>query len=140
MAQATPEDLRVTEELNRRIIEAMPGGIVHVSIDGTVLTANAEALRILGLSYDELSGKYTAEFEPVTLLEDGSPCSAEEYPVTQALMTGKAQPPKTIGVRKPDGELSWAIFTAVPVHAPEGGGVSGAVLVRASRCAALKLG
>jgi PAS domain S-box-containing protein len=30
-------------------------------------------------------------------------------------MTGEPQPRATIGVRKPDGEISWAVFTAVPV-------------------------
>ena len=32
-------------DLQRRILDAMPGGVVHVRRDGAVLTANAEALR-----------------------------------------------------------------------------------------------
>ncbi|MCA9565656.1 MAG: PAS domain-containing protein, partial [Myxococcales bacterium] len=121
-------ELRSTEELNRRIIEALPVGIVHVTAAGAVVTANAEALRILGLSYDSLTNRYTADFEPETIFEDGSPCSNEEYPVTQALITGQPQPPTTIGVRRPDGETSWAIFTAVPVKDPDTQFTIGAVV------------
>lgn len=120
-------DLERSQELTRRLIEAMPGGVVHVAIDGAIKTANAEALRVLGLSFDELTNKYTVEFETETVFEDGSPCPVEAYPVTKALMTGEAQPPTTIGVRKPDGELSWAVFTAVPVKGDDGG-TTGAVV------------
>ena len=38
------------EELSRVLIEAMPGGVVHVRADGSIATANAEALRV----YDRL--------------------------------------------------------------------------------------
>ncbi len=121
-------DLRITEELNQRIIEAMPGGIVHVGLDGTVRTANAEALRVLGLSYDELTQRYTQDFEPTTILEDGSPWAAADYPVTRVLTTGEPQPPMTIGVRKPNGETSWAVFTAIPIRSPETNELSGAIV------------
>ena len=49
-----------------------------------IRNANAEALRILGLSFDELTNKYTVDFEPETIFEDGSPCTNAEYPVTKA--------------------------------------------------------
>lgn len=120
--------LLASEELNRRIIEAMPGGIVHVAIDGAIVTANAEARRILGFSYDALSRRYTRDFDLETIREDGSPCPVEDYPVTRALATGTAQPPMVIGVRRPDGALCWAIFSAVPVKEPSDDSVTGAVV------------
>ncbi len=125
--QDTIADLRRSQELTRRLIEAMPGGVVHVAIDGAIQRANAEALRILGLSHDEITGKYTVDFETQTIFEDGSPCAVADYPVTKALMTGQAQAPVTIGVRRPDGEVAWAVFTAVPVK-DEDGATTGAVV------------
>ncbi len=121
-------DSRGAQELNARIIEAMPGGIVHVAADGTILTANAEALRVLGLSFDEITRKYTVDFETQTIWEDGTPCAAGDYPVTRALVTGEPQPRATIGVRRPDGDVSWAVFTAVPVKDPDTGQTTGAVV------------
>ncbi|CAN5462205.1 hypothetical protein BH09MYX1_BH09MYX1_42820 [soil metagenome] len=117
-----------SEELNRRIIEAMPGGIVHVSSDGSILTANDEALRILGYGYDALTKRYTRDFDTETIWEDGTACSLADYPVTRAIVSGLAQAPATIGVRKPDGSVSWAIFTAVPVKDPVSGATTSAIV------------
>ena len=117
-----------SEELRLRIIEAMPGGIVQVSADGSILDANPEALRILGLSHDSLTSRYTSDFDTETLKEDGSPCPASEYPVTRALTTGQKQAPVTIGIKRPDGSVSWAIFTAVPVKDPLTDSVSSVVV------------
>jgi two-component system cell cycle sensor histidine kinase/response regulator CckA len=102
-------------ELTRRIIEAVPGGLVQVRADGSIASANAEALRILGLSYDELTQRYTQDFEADTIWEDGSPCLPADYPVMRALQTGERQPAVLIGVRRGGGETAWAMFTAVPL-------------------------
>lgn len=128
VSDETDQFLRETEELNQRIVEAMPGGIVHVLTDGTIVTANAEALRILGLGIDELTGRVVQDFDTETILEDGSPCPAERYPVTQAIVTGERQGPVTIGIRRLDGQTSWAVFNAVPVRSPRTGAISGAVV------------
>lgn len=128
VSDETVQFLRETEELNQRIVEAMPGGIVHVLIDGSIVTANPEALRILGLTIDELTGRVVQDFDTATLREDGSPCPAEEYPVTKALVTGERQGPVTIGIRRRDGETSWAVFNAVAVRSPRTGTISGAVV------------
>ena len=116
------------EEFNRRLLEAMPGGVVHVASDGNILFANGEAQRLLGMSLDGLTQRYVVDWSPSTWHEDGTPCTAEDYPVTQCLMTGEAQRAVTIGVQKPDGEMSWAVFSAVPVTDPQTGTQTGAVV------------
>lgn len=124
---AAVAELRHAQELSRRLVEAMPGGVVHVAADGAIVRANREALRVLGLKLDELTNKYTVDFQTETLFEDGRPCPVEEYPVSRALTSGCAQPPETIGVRRPDGTISWAVFTAVPIH-DDDGATTGAVV------------
>jgi PAS domain S-box-containing protein len=120
--------LRRSEELNRRIVEAVPGGIVQVARDGSIIRANHEAQKILGLSYDELSRRFIADFEPQTIWEDGRPCTVAEYPVTKCLASGTAQPATTLGVRRPDGSIAWAIYTAIPLLDPVTGDTTGAVV------------
>lgn len=120
------EALRDSEEFNRRIVEALPGGIVRVAANGALQYANAEAQRILGLSFDELTQSYVVDFETKTFWEDGSPCPVEEYPVSKCLQTGKPQLPVTIGVQRPDGTITWAVYTAVPLL--QAGTVTGAVV------------
>lgn len=107
-------------ELVQRIIEAVPGGVVHVGTDGSIQRANTEALRILGFHYDDVTKRYIADWDPQTLHEDGSPCPLEDYPVAKVLATGKPDGPITIGIKRPDGQVSWAVFRAVPVRDADG--------------------
>ncbi len=119
--------LSASQELNDRLIEALPGGVVQVSRDGAILRANGEALRILGLSYDQLSKRYIVDFETTTVFEDGTPAAVTDYPVAKAIMTGQVQPPLTLGVTKPNAEVSWAVFRAVPTRDPVTQEVNGAI-------------
>ncbi|MCA9576582.1 MAG: response regulator [Sandaracinaceae bacterium] len=120
--------LRQSEAINRHIVEAVPSGIVHVAADGAIHAANGEAQRILGLAYDELTRRYTTDFATETIWESGQPAAPEDYPVTRALVTGEPQGPETLGVRRPDGATSWAIFRASPVRAPNTGELTGAIV------------
>jgi signal transduction histidine kinase/ActR/RegA family two-component response regulator len=52
----------------------------------------------------------------------------EEYPVTKCLASGTAQPATTLGVRRPDGSIAWAIYTAIPLVDPATGDTLGAVV------------
>lgn len=113
-------ELSAAHELNERLIEALPGGVVRVQRDGSIIGANAEAQRILGLSYDDLAQLFTADFSTVTVHEDGRPATPDEYPVSRALTTGQAQPGVTLGVRRPAGDTAWAVFRAVPIKSRDG--------------------
>jgi PAS domain S-box-containing protein len=124
----TEAALSANMELTERLIEALPGGIVHVATDGTLLRANEEAQRVLGMSYDQLHGTYVSDFETKTVYEDGTPAPVSDYPVSKAIATGLPQPATTLGVRKPNGEVSWAVFRAVPTRDPETQAITGAVV------------
>jgi PAS domain S-box-containing protein len=119
---------QLTRELNARLIEALPGGVVEVARDGSILNVNAEAMRILGLSLDEATRRVVRDFESETIFEDGSPAPASEYPVTKALLTGQPQPALTLGVKRRDGEVSWAVYKAVATRDPATQEVTGAVV------------
>src|SRR3569623_1360580 len=128
LRRSTEAALNVSKEFSQRLIQALPGGVVHVSADGTIQHANAEASRVLGVSFDPSTRRYVNDFEAVTIFEDGSPAPASEYPVTKALVSGQPQPGVPLGVRKPDGAVSWAVFRAVPVRDPESQEVTGAIV------------
>jgi two-component system, cell cycle sensor histidine kinase and response regulator CckA len=117
-----------TNETVRRILEAIPGGLCVVTPDGSVRAANQAACHILGLSYDELTHRYTEDFGRQTVWEDGSPCPPEDYPVSKVLTTGAPQPARTLGVRRPDGQVSWAVFRAVDLRDPQTGALTGALV------------
>jgi PAS domain S-box-containing protein len=117
--RAPAEALCGSAELNRRVLEAVPAGVVTVAADGAILQANAEALRVLGLTWDAELQEFVGQYELEVVWEDGSPCPVADYPVTRCLETGAAQPPVTLGVRRPGGRLTWVICTAVPVPSGE---------------------
>ncbi len=123
--ELSPEHIQA---LDRDLFETLPGGLVHVRADGSIVTANAEAQRILGLRLDRLTQRYVADFETETIHEDGSLFAAADYPVSRALATGVAQPGVTIGVRQPSGAVVWAVFRATPVRDPESHAVVGALV------------
>ena len=79
----------------RVILDAVPGGVVHGATDGSVVEANAEATRILGIASTILTQSFITSFETTTLREDGSPCPVSEYPVARVLATGEPQEPVT---------------------------------------------
>jgi PAS domain S-box-containing protein len=116
-----------SEELNRRILEAVPGGVVVVAADGSIQHANAEARRLSGLSWEKLSARHVTDWDQDTIREDGSPYPASEYPITRCLQTGRPQPAVTIGGRRADGQIAWAIVTAIPLPPTEDGRPGGAV-------------
>jgi len=120
--------LLASEELNRHIFENTSSGIVLVNLEGLIVIANAEAKRLLGLSSDEPQRNYVGLYEDQTFWEDGTPCPPEDYPVMRCLKTGRPQSPVTIGVRHPDGEIRWAIYSATPFNDPRGGQIIGALV------------
>jgi PAS domain S-box-containing protein len=126
--RSVERELGETQELNTRIMQALPAGLVHVRADGAIVDANAAACELLGMRRDELTGRLTRDFETQTIWEDGSVPTVAEYPVSRALASGLAQPPVTMGVRRPDGETTWALFSAVPVSDVESGHPSGAIV------------
>ena len=109
------DSLREKTEMNRRVIEAMTGGIVVVGADGVFRMANEKAQEMLGLTFDEITKRFIADFAAETLWEDGSPCPPEAYPVSKCLKSRKREDAATIGVRRRDGTICWAVYTAVPL-------------------------
>ncbi|MFG0330621.1 MAG: PAS domain S-box protein [Phycisphaerales bacterium] len=124
----TERELQTTQELNRQIIETMPGGMVRVRADGAIVEANAEAQRFLGLSFDQLRARYVEDFEAETIDEDGRPLPASAYPAVKCLESRQREGPLTIGVRRPDGSIGWAVFTAVPLIDSESDAVTDAIV------------
>ncbi len=112
------EALEERESFIARILEAVPGGVLHIGPEGSVRRANGPAQRFLGLTWSELSGRFVVDFAGRTWWEDGSDCPPEAYPVSRCLRTGLPQGPDTLGVEQPGGEIRWGVFTAIPL--PEG--------------------
>lgn len=122
------EELRRSEELTHRMLEAVPGGILEVDPDGRILRANIEAQRFLGFPAAEILKLDIIDLARRCIDENGEPVPHNECPLIKCLGSGEDQPPRTMGVRRSDGGISWAVFTAVPLLDITTGSNSGAVL------------
>ena len=119
--------LHESEELVRRILDAVPAAIIHVAKDGSLEDMNGEARGLFGYRADEVGERKLSEWVARALREDGSPCPAAEHPVARALATGTSHGPMTLGILRPDGDVAWVVSRAVPTLGPDGD-VVGAVV------------
>ncbi|HUN06873.1 MAG TPA: PAS domain S-box protein [Aggregatilineales bacterium] len=107
--------LKESEQRYRTLIDTMSEGITMQAVDGRVVTCNAAAERILGLTYDQLIGRTSVDPRWRAIHEDGSPFPGDTHPGMVALATGEGQKNVVMGVHKPDGALRWILINAQPI-------------------------
>jgi PAS domain S-box-containing protein len=107
--------LRESEERYRSVIAAMQEGIILLGADGCIRACNASAERILGLSAEQIAGRTTLDPRWPAIHEDGSAFPGETQPVMVTLRTGRACSNVVMGVRTPNGELTWISINSQPL-------------------------
>ncbi|MCY3003664.1 MAG: ATP-binding protein [Planctomycetota bacterium] len=121
MEQGSTSGLASYAEL-RTAIEAIDDGLVVHEADGRISQWNAAALRILGLTSDQLQGKTPLDPTWRTVHPDGTPFPGEEHPASVTLRTGKPQTNVVMGVDREGRGTVWLSITSrllpsTPVHA-----------------------
>jgi PAS domain S-box-containing protein len=111
--------LQQQNELYTSLLESLSEGIVTYAMDGRIMTCNASAERILGLSEDEITGRTSLDPRWHTIHEDGSLFTAETHPAMLTLNTGQPCRDVVMGVYKPDGSLVWVLINSQPLFKPE---------------------
>ena len=107
-----------SEQRYQAVVAAMAEGIVLYGADGRVMTCNASAEKILGLSFDQMLGKTTISPEWRVVRADGAPFPGEQHPTVVTLRTGKAQTDVVMGVQKTGRELTWVSVNTQPLFRP----------------------
>lgn len=101
----------------------MVQGVVYQRADGTILSMNPAAMRILGKHPEEFIGKTSEAVEHHTLRPDGSIFPGSEHPSMVALRTGRTIRGVEMGVFNPwDHRYRWINIVAVPIfknHDPQ---------------------
>ena len=97
------------------LIEHLHDGIVVHAPDTSILMANEEASRILGLTIDQMQGKEAIDPTWSFVREDGTLLPLDEYPVMRALKTRKSFTNCILGrINIVDGTYIWARVEAFP--------------------------
>jgi len=116
------EDLRRENEARlesethlRLLFENLPSGVVVHAADTAVRFANPEALRLLGLTLEQMQGKCATDPVWCFLREDGGALPLEDYPVNRLRTSGKPFAGQIIGIRLPgQAESNWVQCSAYP--------------------------
>ena len=100
------------EELDALLQNVKAGVVVHAP-DTSIITANQEASRLLGLSLEQMQGRKAVDPGWRFLREDGSQLPPEEYPVNLALSSRKSIANQLGGIRRPDRDaIIWVLVNA----------------------------
>jgi PAS domain S-box-containing protein len=118
--------LRESEERYRSVVSSMVEGVILREADGAIVTCNAAAERILGLTAAQMQGNTTVSPAWPMVREDGSPLPPEEHPAQATLRTGQAVSGAVVGIAKPAG-ITWISVNAEPLRRQEGGPPYGVV-------------
>ena len=110
------EDLHVSEKHYRTLFETMHQGVVYQDAGGQITFANPAALKILGISMDEILGKTSMDPRWQCIREDGSVIPGEKHPAMEALRTGKSLTNVNMGVFIPEEKTHrWINVNAIPL-------------------------
>ena len=114
------QSLRDSEERYRSVVVSLHEGVVVQSADGSIITANKNAQKILGLDNNEILGRKSIDKRWYAIHEDGKPFPGETHPAMITLKTGKPQHNISMGVHKPDGAIAWISINSEPMYIENG--------------------
>jgi signal transduction histidine kinase len=130
-ANAEREKVALSEERFRLAIAGLSQGVIVVSRDGIVLTANPAASAIVNATVDRLvgfdmskhlwsTGTTDDNFKPTLRFSDsdGEPIDHRDLPVFKALTSGLPATSPVLRVTLPDGRHRWLSASATPFRDP----------------------
>ena len=102
------------------ILETMGDGVVIQNNVGKIEKFNPSALKLLGLTEDQLLGRTSYDPRWQAVREDGSAFEGKDHPATVALRTGEPVKDSIMGITRPEGQKLWIRINAVPFEGPSG--------------------
>lgn len=101
------------------LFDVMAEGVVVQNQLGEIVSCNAAAATILGLSEDQLRGRTSIDPRWRSVRENGTAFPGAEHPAMHTIRTGERQRNVVMGVHTPDGRLTWISINSLPsrVHA-----------------------
>jgi two-component system CheB/CheR fusion protein len=104
------------EETTNKIINSLRVGVLLQGPQAEILFCNKAALKMLGLTEDELFGRSSFHPEWNVIHEDGSPFPGETHPVQTAIATKKSVANIIMGVYRPvTKDRIWLLVNAEPL-------------------------
>jgi PAS domain S-box-containing protein len=109
------KSLFLQDQLKKSFLDALKEGIVIQNSKGEILECNKAAERILGLSADQMMGRSSMDARWKSIYENGEHFPGDQHPAMVVLKTGTEQRDVIMGVRKPNGKLTWISISSQPI-------------------------
>jgi PAS domain S-box-containing protein len=105
---------RRREQKYQLVVNSMGEGLLVANTKGEFIKHNPAALKILGVTEEQLTSGMKIDQKWQCLRADGSPMPKEEYPSSVALKTGKEVLGKIVGLKGAAGDIRWIKINATP--------------------------
>jgi PAS domain S-box-containing protein len=118
-AEAAATAMRANDAKLRAVFRSLSEGVVFFNTRGEVEEVNDAVERRFGESLRDLTDPQL-DLAGQTVRPDGTPLPRDEQPAIVALRTGQPVHGVELGVPTSDGQTSWRVVSAQPVHDSEG--------------------
>ena len=108
--------VRQSEERHRAVVAALSEGVMMIEDDGRFSTVNDSAVRILGLTPEEVAAQRFDDASRQLFHGDGSVGQPADFVAGQVFRTGRPVLEVTLGMRRPGGDVTWLVVNAVPAE------------------------
>ncbi|GBF48619.1 response regulator receiver domain protein [Leptospira ryugenii] len=115
----TESEYIIHAELETLLVRRMQEGVIVHDLDGKVTFINSSAERILGLSYKQIVGISEIQNSWHFVDESGKLIDPEFHPTMVTLRTLEPITDFTMGIQKPDGEITWISVNTEILYHPE---------------------
>lgn len=110
------DSARHFENRYQQLFDTMAEGVIYQNAEGKIISANGSALRILGVTFDQLIGKGSIASRWKTIHQDGTDFPVDEHPSMIALRTGEPVYGEIMGVYNPQiNDVKWLQINAIPL-------------------------
>lgn len=118
--EKTNDALRESEKEYSSILNGLLVGVVVHANDTSIVFSNPEAENILGLTYEQMSGKKAVDPVWNFVHADSTVMKGEDYPVSRVLSTKSSLHDYVVGINRPDRDyVTWVIVNAIPVFSKD---------------------
>jgi diguanylate cyclase (GGDEF)-like protein/PAS domain S-box-containing protein len=125
--ESVEQALRGQVVLYESVLASLVEGIVVQDLTGRIVAFNASALRILGLTAEQLTGRSSLDPSWAAVHADGTPFPGEQHPSMVTLRTGEPLLGVLMGVRPPGGAIRWISINTQPFRDGHAGPLQGVV-------------
>jgi len=107
--------LKRSEEQFRSVVEVLAEGVVVQDEDGTILSCNPSAERILNLPAEQLIGRNSLDPRWKALREDGTEFTGQSHPSMETLRSGSPCEHVVMGLPRESGCIVWIAINTKPL-------------------------